>query len=250
MDGDLIHKILDYASSRSKFAEARYMDLVVNQVGYRNGEFQGLNFGSERGYAVRVVNRSISMAYSDSNDWNRVKESIDRAIEKSNFEGKNRIYEGNPIRDSWKVKARKKLADYSIEDRVAIVRENDTAMESSGAAVRVNSMVDKRINQLYVNSTGSEISGEISRVFYFYLMGVVESGEFEQSTEQFGSSSGFEFIEKLDLRDRIEQDINELHQSAANPLSLRSLTADFTSVFGVSLAVLIMKDSTLELLTS
>lgn len=217
MDGDLIHKILDYASSRSRFAEARYMDLSVNQLAFRNGEFQGLNFGSENGYAVRVVNRSISMAYSDSNDWNHVKGTIDRAIEKSNFEGKNKIYEGKPIRDSWKVSAKKKIEDFSVEDRVAIVKENDAAMGAAGASVRVNSLLDKRIRQTYVNSIGSEIRGDISRVFYFYLVGVLESGEFEQSTEQYGSSSGFEYIEKLDLPNRIEQDINELHQSAAAP---------------------------------
>ncbi len=240
MEGDLIHKILDYASSRSKFAEARYMDLNVNQVGFRNGEFQGLNFDSERGYAVRVVNRSISMAYSDSNDWTRVKESIDRAIEKSNYDGKNRIYEGDAIKDSWKVRAKKKLEDYSIEDRVTIVRENDSAMGSSGASVRVNSMVDKRINQFYVNSTGSEISGEISRLFYFYLVGVAESGEFEQSTEQFGSSSGFEFIEKLDLQNRIEQDLTDLHQSAEAP---RITPGKFDIIVGPEISGIVAHES-------
>lgn len=217
MDGDLIHKILDYASSKSKFAEARYMEVTANRVGYRNGQFQGLSFGTEHGYAVRVVNRSISMAYSDSSDWSRVRETIDRALEKSNFEGKNRIYEGKALKDSWKVPAKKKLEDFSVEDRVRIVKENDAAMEAAGAPVRVNSMVDKRIKQMYVNSAGSEVSGDISRVLYFYLVGVIENGEFEQSMEQYGSSSGFEYIEKLDLPDRISQDINELHQSAAAP---------------------------------
>lgn len=217
MDGDLIHKILDYASKKSDYAEARFMEVNANRVGFRNGQFQGLSFGSEHGYAIRVVNRSISMAYSDSSDWNRIKETIDRAIEKSNFEGKNLIYRGKPLKDSWKVDAKKKLEDFSVEDRVAIVRENDSAMETAGASVRVNSMVDKRITQTYVNSIGSEIHGDISRVFYFYLVGVIESGEFEQSMEQYGSSSGFEYIENLDLPARIGQDIDELHQSAAAP---------------------------------
>lgn len=217
MDGDLIHKVLDYASSKSVYAEARYMDISVNRLGFRNGEFQGLDFSSEHGYAVRVLNRSISMAFSDSNDWNKVRESIDIAIEKSHFEGKNKIYQGKPIKDSWKVPVKKKIEDFSVEDRVSIVKENDSVMEASGASVRVNSMVDKRVRQIYLNSVGSEIEGDISRVNYFYLVGVVEDGEFEQSMEQYGSSSGFEYIDQLNLPDRIEQDINDLHETAAAP---------------------------------
>ena len=217
MDGDLIHKILDYASSKSAYAEVRYMGLSVNQLGFRNGEFQGLSFSSEQGYAIRVLNRSISMGFSNSSDWNKVKGVVDRAIEKSNFEGKNQIYQGKAIKDSWKVNVRKKVEDFSIEDKVSIIKENDSVMESSGASVRVNSLTDKRIKQMYVNSIGSEIQGDISRINYFYLVGVIEDGEFEQSVEQYGSSSGFEYIDGLSLPERIEQDINDLHESAAAP---------------------------------
>ncbi len=217
MEGDLINKIVDYASSRSRYAEARYMETSVNSLSYRNGEFQGLNFGTECGYAVRVVNNSISIAYSDSSNWGEVKSAIDRALEKSQFPGKNSIYEGGAVKDSWKVEARKKVEDFSVEEKTAILRENDSLMESSGASVRINALFDKRLNQIYANSTGSRITGDISRVYYYYMVGVVESGEFEQSVEQYGASAGYEYIDELRLEDRIEHDINDLHQSAAAP---------------------------------
>ena len=217
MQGDLINRIVDYASKKSRYAEARFMESTVNSLSYRNGEFQGLNFATESGYAIRVVNNSISIAYSDSKNWDDLKKAIDCAVEKSNFKGKNAIYEGDPVRDSWKVEARKKIEDMSVEEKTAILRANDSVMEKAGASVRINAITDKRVNQIYANSTGSEIRGDISRIYYFYMVGVVESGEFEQSVEQYGASSGYEYLDELSLEERIEHDINDLHQSAAAP---------------------------------
>lgn len=213
MDGDLIHKIIDYASSKSRYAEARFMEVNSNELSYRNGEFEGINFASEKGYAVRIVNNSISMGYSDSDKWEDVRGVIDNAIRRSMNKGKNVIYEGNPIKDKWRVEAKKKIEDYSVEDKVSFLRDNDSVMEHSGASVRMNVVADKKINQFYANSTGSEIDGEISRVYYFYLAGVVEGGDFEQSMEQYGSSSGYEYIENLNLGEKIEHDLDDLHQS-------------------------------------
>lgn len=217
MEEDLINKIIDYASSKSRYAEARFMSLSTNGLSYRNGEFEGLNFGSESGYAIRVVNDSISIGYSDSDRWEDVRKVIDNALDRSRFKGKNDIYEGGTLKDSWKVEAKRKIQDFSVEEKVSVLKENDALMESEGASVRMNSIMDKRIRQVYVNSTGSEVTGDISRVFYFYLVGVLESGEFEQSMEQFGASAGYEYIEELKLQERIEHDIQDLHQSVSAP---------------------------------
>ncbi len=217
MEPDLIDKILEYASANSSYAEARFMDITSNYLSYRNGEFEGLDFGRESGYAVRVVNNSISMAYSNSSRWDDVKRSVDMALERSRFRGKNSIYRGKEVKDSWKVQAKKKIEDFSIEDKSAILKENDSIMKDGGASVRVNGLSDKRIRQFYRNSMGSEISGDISRIYYHYMVGVVESGEFEQSVEHYGASSGYEYIDGLNLQEKIGHDISDLHQSAAAP---------------------------------
>ncbi len=217
MEPDLLDKIVEYASSKSRYAEARFMDVTSNYLSYRNGEFEGLEFGKESGYAVRVVNNSISMAYSNSSRWDDLKSSIDRALDRSQFRGKNSIYEGKAVKDSWKVDEKKKIEDFSIEDKSSILKDNDSIMKDGGASVRVNGLLDKRIRQSYSNSVGSQITGDISRVYYHYMVGVVEGGEFEQSVEHYGASSGYEYIDELKLEDRIEHDISDLHQSASAP---------------------------------
>ena len=240
MSGDLIHKILDYASARSKYAEARYMELSVNELSYRNGKFEGATFGSERGYAVRVLNNSISMAYSDSEEWPVIKASIDKAIDRSSFPGKGTIFAGKPIKDTWKVDAKKKIEDFSIEDKVSLLKDYDSVMDAEGASVRMNVVTDKKINQVYVNSIGSDIRGEISRVFYFYLVGVVEGGEFEQSMEQFGSSAGYEYIDTLNLGERIRNDVKDLHESLSAP---RVNPGNFDIIVGPEISGIVAHES-------
>lgn len=215
MSGELIHRAIEYASSRSRYSDVRFMEIRTNDLAYRNSQFEGMNFDVESGYAVRVVNNSIAMAYCDREDWGKIKDAIDTALKHSQRPGKHGIWEGKEIRDSWKVKQRKPVEDTSVEDRVALVKEYDRVMEQAGASVRVNVIQDKIIRQHFVNSVGSDIRGELARLFYFYMVGVVENGEFEQSTKEFGSSSGYEYLDSLNLDERIASDVRDLHESAS-----------------------------------
>ncbi|MEM0139095.1 MAG: TldD/PmbA family protein [Ferroplasma sp.] len=213
MPGEYLDQILKYTSSRSKYAEARFMDIESNALSYRNGSFEGVDFDSEKGYAFRVANNSIAMGFCDSEDWDTIKNTIDIAIRKSNASGKNNISFGRAIKDGWEVQQKKKIGDFSIEDKISILKDNDSCMENDGASVRVNRISDKSINQRYINSVGSDIRGKIFRVAYTYMMGFADSGNFEQSIQQFGASSGFEYIDSLNLENRIYEDAKGLLDS-------------------------------------
>ncbi len=217
MSGELLDKLLEYASRHSRYAEARYMSTDSKGVSYRNGIFEGMASASESGYAVRVLNESISMAYIDSEDWERAKELVDEALKHSRLPGKNQLYEGNAIKDSWKVDGKKKIEDVSIEERIGIVKDMDRLQESLGASVRMNAVGDKKIRQVYGNSVGSRIEGETSRVSYFYIVGVMEDGEFEQSSEEFGGTGGYEVVDGMHLEERVSNDIRDLRESLMAP---------------------------------
>ncbi len=214
MSGELLDRIIDYASQRCRYSEARFMNIASNSLSYRNGSFEGVDSSSEKGYAVRVLNNSIAMAFIDSENWDRVKGLVDRALKRSEVPGRNNISLGKTIKDSWEINQKKKIDDYSLDDKIAILRDSDKGMEKSGASVRFNGLADKKIEQRYVNSIGSNISGRIFRVSYIYVMGFLSGGDFEQSIQQFGASSGFEYLESLDLDARIESDAKGLKESA------------------------------------
>lgn len=240
MSGELIDRLLDYASSRSRYAEARFMSLESRGTSYRNGNFEGVASIREEGYAVRVVNESISMAFVDSDNWDRAKDLVEEAVKHSHFPGKNGIYEGTDIKDRWSVEQKKKIADMSIDDRIGIVRDMDSLQESLGASVRINVVADKSVRQVYENSVGSHIEGETYRVSYFYLAGVVEEGEFEQSFEQFGGTGGYEVIDDLHLESVITNDLRDLKESLVAP---RPSPGKFDIIVGPEISGIVAHES-------
>ncbi len=236
----MLEKLLDYASSKSKYAEARYMSLEASGLSYRNGIFEGSGSMSEDGYAVRVMNESFSMAYIDREDFDRARELIDEAVRHSHRPGKNGIFEGKAIRDSWKAEQKKKIEDMSIDDRIEIAKGMDRLQESLGATVRVNAVGDKRISEVFANSTGSWIEGETSRVSYFYLGGMVDEGEFEQTSEEFGGTGGYEVIDGLKLEERVTNDLTDLRESISAP---RPSPGKFDIVVGPSISGIVAHES-------
>ncbi len=237
---EFLDSLLDYASKKSRYAEARYMSLESSGVSYRNGIFEGTASMREEGYAIRVVNESISMAYIDSEDLGKAKELVDEAVKHSHFPGKNNIYEGTDIRDSWKVDQKKKIEDMSIDDRIEVVKEMDNLEESLGASVRVNAVGDRKIREVYANSVGSFIEGETSRILYFYLAGMVEDGQFEQSVEEFGGTGGYEVLDNMKLEERVSNDMRDLRESLSAP---RPNPGKFDVVVGPSISGIVAHES-------
>ncbi|MEM3676262.1 MAG: TldD/PmbA family protein, partial [Thermoplasmataceae archaeon] len=189
---------------------------------------------------IRLLNESISMAFVDSEEWPKIKSAIDRAAAESHRSGKNQLFVGKPYNAAWKVEEKKPILDTDIEDKISILKDSDKAMESAGAAVRMNSLSDKVIKAEFLNSVGARIRSEISRIFYFYLAGVLENGEFEQSTQEFGSSSGYEYIGSLNLPERIAQDVQNLKETLSAP---RVVPGIFDLVVGPEISGIVAHES-------
>ncbi len=213
---DFSDRILGYISERSAYGEVRFMRTSSKSVLYRNGEFDGSSVSDDYGYAVRIVNNSISMAFTNSGDWEKIKDSIDAAIASSRKPGKNKIYSGRAMKDSWKATGRDSPKDKGIDEMASIVKENDKAVENE-AQVRINSLSDKYINGSYYNTDGSEIHSEFSRIYYVYMIGVSEGGNYDQSSEEFGYTGGYEAIEKAGIPEKMRDDANSLRESLEAP---------------------------------
>ena len=217
MPGELVEKIVDYASGVSRFCDARFMAINSKGVAYRNGEFEGMESSSTSGYAIRLVNNSMAFVYTDSEDWQTVREKIDLLLPATKRIGKNRISETKPVKDSWKVEQKRKIEDMSIEERIEIARDSDRLLDSLGVTVRMNYIGDKKVTQSYRNSDGCSIDADISRVSYYYVFGVFDGSQFEQSTGQFGASSGYEYLDSIDLEDRLSSEVRAMKENLASP---------------------------------
>ena len=68
MAGELLYDILEKCGKKSRYAEVRYMEMESSGASFRNGSFEGARSLSSGGYAIRVLNNSLSMAYVNSED--------------------------------------------------------------------------------------------------------------------------------------------------------------------------------------
>ena len=207
MPGELCEKLLDAAEKKGKYAEVRFMELEGSGAAYRNGSFEGAGYSRSYGYSVRVLNNSLAMSFSNSENFSDLSKALDTAVKRSMSPGKSQIVTKSDGKKEWVVSGSKKVDNVSLEDKISMLKDNDSLMDSLGSRVRMNYISDRKVKQVFLNSEGSEIRGEFTRVSYFYFAGILESGEFEQSTGEFGSTGGYEYFDSINLQERISNDI-------------------------------------------
>ena len=221
MPGELCEKLLDAAEKKSKYAEVRFMEIEGSGAAYRNGSFEGAAYSKSSGYSVRLLNNSLAMLFSNSENFTDLSKALDTAVKRSMSPGKSRIVTKSDGKKEWVVSGSKKVDNVSLEDKISMLKDNDSLMDSLGSRVRMNYLSDRKVKQVFLNSEGSEIRGEFSRVSYFYFAGILESGEFEQSTGELGSTGGYEYFDSVNLPEHISNDIvaikNAMHANHMNP---------------------------------
>lgn len=215
MSGELLDRILDYAGSKSAFADARFMEIEGRGAVIRNGEFDESLYSNDSGYAIRVVNDSIAMAYVDSEDWDKVRAVVDDAVLRSRRPGKNRIYRGRSEKASWSEIGSDHVRDHSLGDMIAILKEADSVAEE--ANVRISALSDRFVHQVYENTDGSHVEGTYSRIFFNYLVGVSENDRYEQSSEEFGWTGGYDAFDFKTISETMKNDVSNLREIILAP---------------------------------
>ena len=190
---DYTEDILKYLSARTEFADVRYMHSTTESYSYRNGQFDGQYRSDGSGYAVRCVNNSIAMSFFNDTNFQSIKNKLDSLVDTSRKGGKHKIDMSGGVKTSWKQLGRKKVVDISDEYKIEFIKDMDRIMGESSASVRFSNIMDTTVSESYANSSGSSISGEYSRIYFAYMAGISESGSFEESSEEYGSTSGYEF---------------------------------------------------------
>lgn len=212
-------KIMELASQRSRYCEVRFMESDSVASSMRNSEFLGEETSSEEGISIRMVNNSIAMGYISSSDTQSVKDMIERLQKRSNIPGRNLIDESGNIVDRWDETGKRKVQDLQESDRFEILKENDRVMIDHDITTRMNFINHVNTRELYMNSSGSQISSQFSRIGYFMVGGYKSGTSFEHIYRQFGTTGGMEAFDSLNVSEQIEDAVGNL------PIISRSPTA-------------------------
>ncbi len=209
-------RILDMASKVSKYCEVRYMESSSIKSAMRNSEFMGEERSSEEGIAIRMLNNSISMGYISSNESDKVKTIIDQLEKRSKLPGRNKLDDSGGVIDKWEATGKRKVDDFDESERLDLLKTNDSTMKEHEVSVRLNVFFHRKTDGIFMNSTGSQIDSDFSRIGYFMIGGYKNGENFEQIYRQFGTTGGIDAFESLKVNQNIEDSTKNLSKISAS----------------------------------
>lgn len=183
----------------------------------RNSEFLGEDSSSEEGVSIRMVNNSIAMGYISSTDTQSVKDIIEKLQKRSNMPGRNVIDESGNVVHRWDETGTRKVQDLQESDRLQILKENDRVMVDHDISTRMNFVDHVNTREIYMNSSGSLINAQFSRIGYSMAAGYKHGSDFEQIYRQFGTTGGMEAFEALNVSEKIEEAVCNLGLISRSP---------------------------------
>jgi TldD protein len=237
---EFVDKALEYASKKVPYAEARYFSSEKNSVIMKNGTVSATGFSRDSGMAVRVIDKSISLAAVNIPDWNVVKSEIDKAISRSSSPGRNAFSKERTVEDTWEVPQKKKIEDVQSEERVEMLRSVDAILAEQKLNMRILVLNDNIERETYINSEGTKLRSVLPKVGFYSAMGYMENGNYEQGNVQFGFAGGYEALKEWKLEDVM------LHESTVlkNAVHASKMAeGDYDVVVGPEIAGIVAHES-------
>ena len=132
---------------------------------------------------------------------------------------------------------KKKIENMALEEKIKYLLDIDRALK---APMKIQALHDKIVEKIYMNSEGTLIRARIPRVEYFYMMGVMVDGNFEQSYRQYGITGGYEIFDMYDLKGILLEEEEALTKVAK---AKKSPEGVFDLVIGPEVAGIIAHES-------
>src|SRR3989442_324508 len=217
---DLANFALDYATKKGvSYAEARYEHQEQENFILKNGVLDALYVGQDRGVGVRVlVNGALGFAATNMRTKSDVRAIVDDAIKvakASRRKTKITFAHEDAIEMNWSIPEQRKLADVSVEEKIAEIQSVDRDLMALGLKIpaRYFQFSDNRIVKYFANSEGSRIRSYSPRLRVFYFLTVAQDGQVEQTYRNYGWSGGWEGIAAWDLRKRVIDEARSMQRS-------------------------------------
>ena len=211
---EFVERALDYASKKATYAEARYGSSQRNVVLMKNGTISATGYAVDSGLAIRLLNKSIAFSSVNVPDWGVIREEIDKAAKASEMIGRNKFSSEVPVKDSWKVDQKKKIEDFSFEERVQKMRELDDLLAGEKISMRILSLNDNIEEEYNTSSEGMSLRSRLPKISFFAMIGFMENGSFEQGTVEVGYSGGYEAFDVWKLEQRLKHESDVLKSAA------------------------------------
>ena len=198
---DLFEKIISQTIPQVDYIDIRAGMSDNTSILMKDGDVDEINTGMSLGARIRVL-KNGAWGFAYTTDLSKLNDITDTAIQLSNsLTGDVELSEAEIIKDKVKVDVKIPFKDISIEEKKEIMKDASDAASIDKVNSTTVSYSDGEINEIFMNSEGSQIQTITSKVRMALNASATDGAIIQFGHGSIGGVKGFEVIEDTDIEE-------------------------------------------------
>lgn len=198
---NLFEKIIDKTSKKVDYLDIRLGISDNTSILMKDGNVDEVNSGMNLSARIRVLNNG-AWGFANTTDLSKIEEITETALTLSNsLKGDVSLSENQVIKDKVKIDTKIPIKDVSIEEKKEIMSQASSAATIDKVNSTTVSYADSENKELFLNSEGSEIEVETTRVRMALNASATDGEIIQFGHGSIGGVKGFEVINERDIEE-------------------------------------------------
>jgi len=195
----LIEKTINSVNTEADYVDIRINESSNNIIVMKDGKVQEIRSGNDFGGSVRIL-KNGAWGFSFTNQLSQLEDSAQTALKLAKIlESDVKLAEVQSTVDQVKTKAKLRPSEVSVDEKKEAITEAENAANLDGIVSTTVNYVDHEGVNTFINSEGSHLQIEDSRVAMFLNAVAASEGVIQFGHKSIGGAAGFEIIKKTDL---------------------------------------------------
>jgi len=197
----LFENIIAKTSPKVDYMDIRFGMGDNTSILMKDGNVDEINTGMSLGTRIRVL-KNGAWGFAYTTDLSKINEITETALKLSDsLKGDVELTESEIIKDKVEVDVKTPFKDVSIEEKKDIMKSANDAATIDKVNSTTVSYADSEINELFMNSEGSEIQVKTSRVRMALNASATDGEIIQFGHGSLGGVKGFEIIQDADIEE-------------------------------------------------
>ncbi len=198
---DLFENIIAKTRQKVDYIDIRFGMGENTSILMKDGNVDEINTGMSLATRVRVLNNG-AWGFAYTSDLSKIDEITKTALKLSDsLKGDVKLSESEIIKDKVEVDVKIPFKDVSIEEKKDIMKDANDAATIEKVNSTTVSYADSEVNELFMNSEGSEIQVKTDRVRMALNASATDGEIIQFGHGSLGGVKGFEAISEADIEE-------------------------------------------------
>ena len=197
----LFENIIAKTSPKVDYMDIRFGMGDNTSILMKDGNVDEINTGMSLGTRIRVL-KNGAWGFAYTTDLSKINEITETALKLSDsLKGDVELTESEIIKDKVEVDVKTPFKDVSIEEKKDIMKSANDASTIDKVNSTTVGYADSEVNELFMNSEGSEIQVKTSRVRMALNASATDGEIIQFGHGSLGGVKGFEIIQDADIEE-------------------------------------------------